>query len=131
MFIWSDSDAIIQITHNVQWLQNAHLNIILYHVKVHQDDGIQYSELTQESQLNVDAYLYATNYVCEGEIISYDEDQENPMSFCLNDHIINRNIKNKFKQQHNHPNHKHIWFQDLRGIKTHLIKYGGQYTDLL
>lgn len=86
-------DAILQITHNVQWLQNAHLNVILYHVKGHQDDGIQYSEQAQESKLNLDAYRYATNYTCEGEIISYDEHPENPMSFCLNDDTINRDIK--------------------------------------
>ena len=93
MFIWSNSDVILQIAHDVQWLPNAHLNIILDHVKGHLDDGIQYLELAQESQLNVDADCYATNYICEGEIISYDELPENPMNLYVNDHIINHNIK--------------------------------------
>jgi hypothetical protein len=77
-------------------------------VKGHLDDGIQYLELAQESQLNVDADRYATNYICEGEIISYDELPENPMNLYFNDHIINRNIKNKFKKHHDHPSYEHI-----------------------
>jgi hypothetical protein len=106
MCIQSVSDVTLQIAFDLQWLQNAHLNIKLDHVKVHQDDGIEYSELAREFE---DVYRYATNFIREGEIKLYDELPENPIHFYLNNHIINRDIKKKkFGKHHNYSNYDHI-----------------------
>lgn len=103
MFLRSDSDVILQIAHEVKWLQSVKINIILEHVKGHQDDTVEYSNLSRESQLNVDADSYATNYIREGLMISYEEMPANPISLFVNDQIMNRNLKHELRNASRSP----------------------------
>lgn len=72
-------------------------------MKGHQDDILPYIELSRQAQLNVKADTYATNYLRNGKIVSYDELCANPASFYLEDHIINRDFKHQMRSASQSP----------------------------
>lgn len=80
IFIWSESDAILQIAHDISSLQNAKFFIKVEHVKVHQDDVTPIHDLSRELQLNIAADKYATNFLQWGSIPNYEELPAYPMS---------------------------------------------------
>ena len=111
MYICSDSDVILHISHDVKNLIESNIDIILNHVKGHQDDMIEYSDLLREAQLNVAADSYATNYINEGELILYDELPANPSNFYINDNIMNRDTKKEIRKASRSPE-----------LRTYMIK---------
>lgn len=103
MYIRSEADVILQIAFDIQQLQDVSLDVIVAHVKGHQDDHNPYQDLPREAQLNVDADIYATNFLIEGIIPPYDELPANPMNFYINDIVITRDIKNEVRKASRSP----------------------------
>lgn len=103
IYIRSNLALILQISHDVKFLIESNIDIILNHVKGHQDDMIEYLDLSREAQLNVAADSYATNYITEGDLILYDEFPANPSNFYINDNIMNRDTKKEIRKASQSP----------------------------
>jgi hypothetical protein len=114
MFIRSESDVILQIQSDIIQLQSYNIDVILEHVKGHQDDHHEYHELSRESQLNISADAYATNYLLEGILTKYCELPANAANFYLNNHIITRNIKHEIRIASRSPDLREYMMKHLK-----------------
>lgn len=98
----------VQIQHELAIASQLNFRFTIEHVKGHQDNFIPSNELSRQAQLNVKADSYATNYLSNGKIVSYDELMcANPASFYLEDHIINRTFKHQMRSASRSPELRH------------------------
>lgn len=123
IFLRYEADVLLQISHEIKTLESLQFNVIIDHMKGHQDDFLPYHELSREAQLNVNADTYATNYFLIGDTPTYDILPVNPANLYINHHIITREVKNEMRKSAQSP--------DLRIYMNRKFDWDDTIADLI